>query len=148
MTFSEYQTFMRDAFPKAVSHAIEYETLDNPVREALSTPAWDHFSAWGFSCMADAWSAAVPRSDRLELFAWSLADLEIDCCRMDVSARALHLSANFVHIEVRDVGQRPLPFTETGYRSFFVSLLAFRKGVSIEDFIRALFPETRQMQLL
>ena len=77
-----------------------------------------------------------------------MSEVRVEHWTMNVSCRAFYLGGDHAHIEIRNTGQSPLPFTKTGYRSFFVPLPAFQGGKTPEDFIRAQFPETIQLELL
>ena len=147
MNLQDYKDYLKTAFPEAVHHAIEnpqdWAVADKKIKQA----ARSHHEEWGFRCVHDCFKASVPRSVRLQLEKWSLSAVTVEHWQMDVSCRAFYLGGSHAHIEVRNTGQSPLPFTETGYKSFFVPLGAFQGGKTPEDFIRAQLPKVSQLEL-
>ena len=147
MFFQNYQDLLRTAFPEAV-----HRTLENPqafmiINNDLKQPARHHHEEWGFRCVHDCFKEAVPRSNTLQLEKWSEAEVCLDHWKMIVSCRTFYLGGNHAHIEIRNTGTSPLPFTETGYQSAFVPLAAFQDGGTPEDFVRAQFPKVTQLAL-
>lgn len=152
MTFESYQQDLSTSFPKAIRRLINethgaYETADR-----LREPAHLHYKKWGFSCIASAWSEALPKSNTLTLEAWSEKVIVIEEWSMRIRCRALNIAPQSVHIETQNLGQPSLPFTSTGYRSEFIPLPSFAGGKTVADFIRhKLKPamgKSRQLELL
>jgi len=119
----------------------------NDALRSLKAICWTHFAELGFSCMADCFSAAVPRvSGRLTLEAWSEAELTVSPWTFRVVARPFWLGSEQVHFAIHHEG--PLPgITETGYRSIFAPIRTFTDGITPESFIRGMFPQDAQMSL-
>lgn len=147
MKLDDYKHYLMTAFPKAVRSAVGQPGDSHGLDTILKRAAFAHHEEWGFRCVADCFSECVPRSDRLQLEKWSSSELAVDHWRMSVTCRAFSMGANYTHIEIRNTGDAPLPFTETGYRSFFVQLDAFQGGKTPEDFVRAQFPDDEQLHL-
>lgn len=147
MDLQDYKDYLRTAFPEAVRRAI-----DNPkdwyrAAKEIRKMAHAHYEKWGFACLANCFEASVPRSIRLQLEKWSMAEVAVEHWKMDVSSRAFYIGGNHAHIKVCNTGQSPLPFTETGYKSFFVPLGTFQDDKTPQDFIRAQFPKATQLEL-
>lgn len=147
MTFDEFTALLADEFPKAVQAAIAGETRNGRYAEPLFELCNKHYREWGFDYPLSAWEEAVPKSDRLTLFAWSEAGMVVDSFRMRVSIRAFCIAPDGVHIEISSERRKPLPFTSTGYRSYFVPLVSFQGGATPADFVRAQFPRDIQLEL-
>ena len=147
MNFNEYRDYLITAFPEAVRAGIHSDDPHASPGEEIMRPAWKHYEDWGFRCVADCFAEAVPRGERLSLSTWSDATLTIGHWRMRVLCKALHIMPNGAHIEVHNLGSQPLPFTATGYRSFFVPLPAFRDNKTVKDFIDSQLPKTAQLTL-
>ena len=97
--------------------------------------------------MADCFAAVVPHiQGRLTLDSWSIADMTVAPWTFRVECRPFWLGSDQIHIAIHHDG--PLPkVTETGYRSIFAPIATFSDGVTPEEFIRAMFPQTAQMSL-
>lgn len=147
MNFESFKTQLADEFPKAVQKAIDGQSPCGRYVQSLLEICSRHHKDWGFDYPSAAWDDAVPKSDRLTLFAWSEAGLVVDTWRMRVSVKAFSISHDGVHIEIFSEGRKPLPFTETGYRSYFLPLTTFRDEKTPADFVREQFPRDVQMQL-
>jgi len=147
MTFEDYREYLVHAFPEAVRKGIHSDDPHASPGEVITRHAWEHCEEWGFRCAADCFAEATPKSDRLSLSAWSDAVITIDQWRMRVLCKSLHIMPNGAHIEVHNTGTQPLPFTATGYRSFFVPLPSFRDNITVKDFINAQMPKTTQLSL-
>ena len=147
MNFDCFKTQLAEEFPKAVRAAIEAIPRGGRYAEPLLEICVKHHQTWGFDYPLAAWEEAVPKSDRLTLFAWSEAGLVVDAWRMRVSAKAFCIAPDGVHIEIFSEGRKPLPFTSTGYRSYFLPLATFRGGTTPADFVRAQFPRKIQLDL-
>jgi hypothetical protein len=147
MTLEEYRDYLAKAFHETVAKAMHSDEYSPDCIRELLAPAKKHYQEWGFSCAADCFRQAVPKSDRLTLNAWCEATVTIGCWHMKVSCRALLHGVNHVHIEVRSLDGNALPITPTGYRSYFVSLPAFRGNQTVKDFVEAQFPRSTQLSL-
>lgn len=147
MNFESFKTLLADEFPKAVEKAIEGGASCRRYAEPLFDTCSKHYQEWGFGHPLAAWEEAIPKSDRLTLFAWSEAGLVVDSWRMRVSVKAFSITHNGVHIEVFSEGRKALPFTETGYKSFFLALTSFQGGKTPADFVRTQFPRDLQLVL-
>ncbi|MGJ8678504.1 MAG: hypothetical protein ACSHX0_13400 [Akkermansiaceae bacterium] len=147
MDLQDYKNHLKTAFPEAVRHAINNQKNSSPAHKELKQQAFIHHKKWGFACLADCFEAAVPRSIRLELEKWSMSEVKVDHWKMNVSCRAFYFVSDHAHIQVRNTGESPLPFTDTGYKSFFVPLSAFQNDKKPEDFIRFQFPTAKQLEL-
>lgn len=146
MKFDEYKKELEQTFPKIVKKATGGTGYCDELVE-IQQPAHKHYAAWGFDCMNAAWAAAVPRSQSLTLEKWCRVIVKIDCWQMEGSCKAFSMAAAYVHIEVTNKGKNQLPFTSTGYRSFFVSLEQFQGEKSVMDFLLQQLPETAQLSL-
>lgn len=146
MKFDDYKDELETKFPNIVKKATNGIDYYAELAE-IQQPAHVHYKTWGFHCMNAAWSAAIPRSQSLTLEKWCKVIVEIDCWKMEVSCEAFSLSGGHVHITVRNKGNTPLPFTSTGYRSYFVDVCQFEDGQSVMDFLRYQLPETSQLML-
>lgn len=146
MKLVDLQTEAARLFPLAAARAVEHPREKNPPLETLRGLCWSNFKALGFDCMADCFDAVVPRvTGSLPLDAWSTAELTVAPWTFRVEARPFWLGSDQVHIAVHHDG--PLPITSTGYRSIFAPLAAFASGGTLEEFIRAQFPQEAQMSL-
>lgn len=127
-------------FVRAVRAALAAPSTEAPpALIELQQLAWAHYEALGERCMADAMDAIVPRADTLTVEAWSEQRLIVRGFDLLVKARAFRIAGYCVHLEVHSVDRAPLPFTETGYQSLFVSF-AELATTTLEDYVRDLFP--------
>lgn len=147
MLFDQYTEFLKEHFAEAVQRCIVTPDKYFQIHGKIMRPARAHYGDWGFRCISDAFDAAVPRSETLELAAWSTEELSIDHWKVTVSCRAFHIGCDHAHIEITNAGYTHLPFTETGYKSYFVPLSSFAGSKTPHDFVKAQFPEVSQMEL-
>lgn len=152
MTFESYKQALATEFPAAIRLLIEERQGAYEMASSLKTPSSQYSREWGFDYPAQAWNAAVPKSDTLTLEAWSWGTVIIEEWQMEVTCQALNIAPQSAHIEIRNIGMVPLPFTDTGYRSEFVPLPSFANGKTVEDFIRhklkPALSNNRQLELL
>ncbi|HEX7261953.1 MAG TPA: hypothetical protein VF258_09070 [Luteolibacter sp.] len=134
-------------FQQAAARALCAPGEKNPPLQALRQLCWRNYAAHGFACMADCFAAVVPHiQGRLTLEGWSVAEMTVAPWTFRVVLRPFWLGSDQVHIAIHHDG--PLPnVTETGYRSIFAPISTFRDGVTPEEFIREIFPQTAQMSL-
>ena len=147
MEIEDYKKKLDKEFSKIVRKAIEEDGWNGDELLAIQQPAHRFYKDWGFQCMSDAWSACVPRCKTLTLEKWCKVIVQIDCWQMEVSCEAFSMAGAYVHITVKNKGTNQLPFTSTGYRSYFVSLDQFQDGKTVMDFLRQQLPETTQLSL-
>ena len=148
MTLEEIKSLVERLFRAAAEIAIhERPDEKNDALSSLKAICCKHFRELGFACMADCFAAAVPRvSGRLTLKAWSETELTVSPWTFHVVCRPFWLGNEQVYIAIDHDG--PLPgITETGYRSIFAPIATFKDGVTPEEFIRGMFPQTAQMSL-
>jgi len=152
MTFESYKQALAKEFPAAIQLIVQEKQGAYEAAARLKAPIVQYSSEWGFDYPAQAWNAAVPKSDTLTLGAWSNGSILIEEWQMDVTCQALHIAPQSAHIEIRNSGRIPLPFTDTGYRSEFVPLPSFAGGKTVEDFIRhklkSAMSKNRQLELI
>ena len=134
-------------FREAAACALSTPGEKNPPLQALRQLCWRNYDMHGFSCMADCFAAVVPHiQGRLTLDGWSVADMTVAPWTFRVVMRPFWMGQERVHIAIHHDG--PLPeVTATGYRSIFAPIATFKDGVTPEEFIRGMFPETSQMSL-
>ena len=150
MTLDDLKSLAANLFPIAVTNAIHYPDKTNKELEELERLCRSHHQEFGFSCMADCFSAIAPRSDgKLDITNWSSAEIESHHWRFRVRCRPFRLSSTSAHLEIHHDG--PLPgVTQTGYRSIFAPMAKFSE-ITPEDFIRSEIcknlPDSAQMTL-
>lgn len=134
-------------FKQAAALALSDPGEKNPHLQNLRQLCWRHYAAHGFACMADCFAAVVPHVEgRLTLEGWSVADMTVAPWTFRVVLRPFWMGQEQVHIAIHHDG--PLPeVTATGYRSIFAPIATFKDGVTPEEFIRGMFPQSPQLSL-
>lgn len=96
---------------------------------------------YGYSCMSDAEAALVPRSDTLTWFAWCTQVITVRGFALKVRVRPLCLIGYGAAIEVSSVDRKPLPFTETGFKSLMVPFSELKEWPGPAEFVADLFTD-------
>ena len=148
MNLMELKSEAARLFPLAVADAFDHGAGKNGPLETLRSMCSEESDELGFGCTADCFDAVIPRAwGRLNLDAYSSAELTVSPWTFRVKCRAFWLDTMQVHFEIRHDG--PLPgISITGYRSIFAPLAIFADGVTPEEYIRGMFPQTGQLALL
>src|SRR5699024_1407078 len=127
-------------FARGVKLALAHPEIEAPEPiKALETFAWTHHAALGFRCQHDAFAAIVPRAERLTLEAWSRETRRYRGFDAIVMVEPFW-SMSYVHLQFQTPDCSPLPFTETGYRSHFVTFAELAQWESLDAYIEAWFP--------
>lgn len=142
MTFDEYKELVASEHPKRVQRLLDDPTFDpysvgsNPISEMARKYHLD----WGFKAAIYAIEEAMPKSDKLTLFAWSKETLTVKGCTLEVVCKACHLDARSVHFELSKAGEIPLPMSGTGFKSIFILVSSFADKTPY-DYINHLFED-------
>ncbi len=150
MTLEDLRAHAAALFPLAVTQALEDPVAPNEDLERLNDLCWRNFETLGYRCMADCFTAIVPKSEgRLALTSWTTTKMKIMSWTIQLRLRAFHIGLDFAHLEIEHNG--PLPgITETGYLSKFVPLGTLA-GVDPDEYFRKLLteqlPEHSQLSL-